>query len=943
VIDHSILLDNPLFQLGQEIVAGKYTLEQALDKAASTKFLTSVTQEHCLEIFDVELHNVYDHEPDLAFIFLSINAKCADKISIADGLRARIFHLYALKLIDKEYFAEAYSYLDKAKKIFSQEGAKHELANCDLNLGKALIGRRQYGRAISILESAQKSFTMDMGIQYFTECNQTMGRAHYLAGNYTKASELFHMASHSFDRTGDEDMATVCRFEMAHALYFAGADKWALEVLDEVLSSSKISENELLFAASHVLKADLAANGSILETLFHVFWPTRTIGEVCFLADEAFHSARPYKKALDYLESAKIIFHQLGEEQEVARCEQKMATIYGVLDDFGEAETLITSALKIFAKYEMFEQANRCFLYRMLAFESEGVWNPAGYQITFNNRLNLYRFDMLWRSFLRQTMYYKRKGQIERARISCQNTVNIIEYMTIAISSEVLRPILLSEAYEVYCEMVNICLEKNDVASAVVYIERAKTFFLSGLVNYRDAAPINASESESRRFQEIRHDIRKKSIKLGEIKDPAEKLVEKVKFDKDLRTKKYIIEKSEELTSGTNAIQDRAISLLEICALMDGKDAALVELFPMRDKTAVFVVHGSQSAVYYIPTMSYTVSDLVERATRLFQQYEAFRSTEGLLRLEARKQWLDLLELILKELYQELFQNISSCLYDKEGKQIVSKIIFIPFNSFHFLPLHAMFTDQKGKRRYLIDDFTVSYAPSVSILSKCYKRKRVNKNDILVAYANPEPTRDLLYAKNEAESLIDLFGDSLSHFSSRATKENIIELSREPSIFHYCGHADFEGLYLHGRSDGSECFGVKDIFKDLYLPNTYLATLSACESGITLPSGVDEFIGIPSAFLYAGAATVVSSLWPVSDISTNLLMRKMYDALREGKGKAESLREAQLWLKDPNMRKEHMELIGDIESNRRWLGTDQPIPDFSDPYYWAGFICSGAE
>jgi CHAT domain-containing protein len=59
----------------------------------------------------------------------------------------------------------------------------------------------------------------------------------------------------------------------------------------------------------------------------------------------------------------------------------------------------------------------------------------------------------------------------------------------------------------------------------------------------------------------------------------------------------------------------------------------------------------------------------------------------------------------------------------------------------------------------------------------------------------------------------------------------------------------------------------------------------------------DEYIGLPSGFLYAGSSSVVSSLWKVNDLSTAFLMIKFYQNLSAGVSVAVSLNQAQLWLK----------------------------------------------
>lgn len=84
-----------------------------------------------------------------------------------------------------------------------------------------------------------------------------------------------------------------------------------------------------------------------------------------------------------------------------------------------------------------------------------------------------------------------------------------------------------------------------------------------------------------------------------------------------------------------------------------------------------------------------------------------------------------------------------------------------------------------------------------------------------------------------------------------------------------------------------------------------LLTLSACETGINERRPGDELIGLVRSLLYAGAPSVVVSLWTVNDLSTRLLMERFYECLRglstEGATqmtKAEALQAAQRYVKN---------------------------------------------
>ncbi|MDI1428302.1 CHAT domain-containing tetratricopeptide repeat protein [Polyangium sorediatum] len=103
----------------------------------------------------------------------------------------------------------------------------------------------------------------------------------------------------------------------------------------------------------------------------------------------------------------------------------------------------------------------------------------------------------------------------------------------------------------------------------------------------------------------------------------------------------------------------------------------------------------------------------------------------------------------------------------------------------------------------------------------------------------------------------------------------------------------------------------------LDLTGTELVVLSACETGLGERAGSEGVRGLRRALVLAGSETQVMSLWQVDDEATRDLMTTYYQKLfREGKGRAEAMRESQLAL----------------------LGR----PDHSHPYYWASFIVSGA-
>jgi CHAT domain-containing protein len=127
--------------------------------------------------------------------------------------------------------------------------------------------------------------------------------------------------------------------------------------------------------------------------------------------------------------------------------------------------------------------------------------------------------------------------------------------------------------------------------------------------------------------------------------------------------------------------------------------------------------------------------------------------------------------------------------------------------------------------------------------------------------------------------------------------------------------------------------------------------LSACQTAVTefrrLP---DEAIGLSTGCLQAGAAGVVSTLWPVADASTALLMVRFYE-LCLGRGgappldPAAALGEAQRWLRDAT-REELARWLQERGALRALLpgftGADGASRPYRAAFYWAPFTFVGA-
>lgn len=192
---------------------------------------------------------------------------------------------------------------------------------------------------------------------------------------------------------------------------------------------------------------------------------------------------------------------------------------------------------------------------------------------------------------------------------------------------------------------------------------------------------------------------------------------------------------------------------------------------------------------------------------------------------------------------------------------------------------------------------------------------------------DPNSIQPLLYSRRELKNLTDIAGAKsvvMSGFAaSRDTLDNL-DLSQY-SVLHFATHGlldpkkpEHSGIFLSmvdttGRPQNG-FITMQDVYR-LHAP-VDLVVLSACRTGLGKDVKGEGLIGLTRGFMYAGASSVVASLWRVDDEATAELMKHFYaNMLQRGMRPAEALRSAQNTLRN--------------------------TPPWQSPHFWAGFILQG--
>ncbi|MEC5408457.1 CHAT domain-containing protein [Paraburkholderia sp. MPAMCS5] len=249
------------------------------------------------------------------------------------------------------------------------------------------------------------------------------------------------------------------------------------------------------------------------------------------------------------------------------------------------------------------------------------------------------------------------------------------------------------------------------------------------------------------------------------------------------------------------------------------------------------------------------------------------------------------------------------------------RLIIVPHEALHYLPFQALH-DGDG---FLIERHAIALEPSASVAVQLAQRQqRIASN--LVAFGNPTitPAFALPGAEAEVQGIAPLFARNEVFLHSAATRVSFRDNAPAGRVLHVATHAEADTLDpLHSSillappgqpADGPDMLLARDIY-NLKLNDVALVTLSACETGLGRIARGDEILGFTRAFFYAGATSLIVSMWPVADESSALTMRMFYAQLTEGREAIDAMRTAQLAvLKNPR---------------------------FSHPFFWAPFDLMG--
>jgi CHAT domain-containing protein/tetratricopeptide (TPR) repeat protein len=527
--------------------------------------------------------------------------------------------------------------------------------------------------------------------------------------------------------------------------------------------------------------------------------------------------------------------------------------------------------------------------------------------------------------------------------------------------TEVGRKAEVGETSRLYARSAYCLLKLEQVDKAVLRLEEGKARLLTEALALADADLDMLSKKQKQAMSEAREAVRLLEAEMRLPSDVPARRID-VELGKLLRDKRLDLNGLVDILRSEHPdFMPTGIDLNGILGLIPKGGALVAPLVTSKGSAVIVIPQGADSVGtdHVVMLDSLTEDDLLELLrgspddtglSGWMGDYFAFCNEKTKATME---QWLEVIEKSTSQLWTMLMAPVHKKLQElnlAEG----APVTLMSQGYLGLLPLHAAWRDVDGKRRAFIDDYTVTYAPSSYSLSISKGRMQDANRQKASLLAVINPTEDLHYTPVEGMAVESLFypDDRETLSGNVATKEAVIEMVPGWTYLHFSCHGLYNwqdvmssGLVLANHN----ILTLSDIISGVNLNTARLVTLSACETGMTdIRQSPDEFIGLPTGFLLAGATGVVSTLWAVSDAATSLLIKHFYqEHLNEGLPPDQALRSAQLWLRDATREElgETYKSITRMSQNEAYrelvMDGDTGDKPYANPYFWAAFTFTG--
>ena len=548
-------------------------------------------------------------------------------------------------------------------------------------------------------------------------------------------------------------------------------------------------------------------------------------------------------------------------------------------------------------------------------------------------------FDMM-------SQIHQKLGNYKKAIQFSQKAISIVDEVPGRYQSDMTKRTHLSDYHGIFQQAVDVLVEASETLDgefnldeAFIASEKAKSkLLLSALTNSRTKSFAGVPKSLIRKEYELAIKIDQNEKKLFEELDKGAARndtaffkcndnILKLRADREKLLKKF----EHEAPNYYKLRYDTDVISIEKTQKLLQKEQALIEYLIGDSVIYTFIITKDQYRVVQI-AKDFPLQEWVDQLQVGLYKYHLLSTKSP----NDYVKYNDTLARASFNLHQRLIGPIESYL--------PKKLILIPDGVINYIPFESLIAkmpENIGDYRsypYMIHKYQIQYCYSATLLEQMRLKRSKRLANKFLGFApafegkespisNFETRRTkmgpLKHNISEVEGIQPIFGGEVV-IGKQAIKSRFLEVCPRYNILHLATHAkanndfgDYSYLLFENSSDSTneERLYASELY-NLEL-NAKMVVLSACETGIGQLERGEGLISLARAFSYAGARSIISSLWTVDDFSTKEMMKSFYQYLKKGQSKDTALRRAKLdYLKNhPN--------------------------DEVHPFYWAGFIPIG--
>ncbi len=803
-----------------------------------------------------------------------------------------------------------------AKKIFEKLGDKQRLGHLEINVGNIYHRQDRFEEGLACYERAYESLLPFRDTEGLAVALYNMAVCLITLNDFPRALATYQRAREMCVQHGMSLLVTQADYNIAYLYYLRGEYSRAIEMLRATRAMCEENRDAHVLALCYLdlseIYLELNLSTEAHDVAHEGYERFRKLGmgyeEAKCQANEAMALSQIGKplRALELFDQARTKF--LREKNLVWPwlIDLYRAIVLYNEGRYFESRRLCIRAASFFDTSFLPGKAVLCQL--LLARLSLQTGDISAAKMECSRALD--RLSSLERPALRFQAEFL-LGQIHEASSdsdgayqSYQRARESLETLRSSLHGEELKIAFMKNRLEVYERLVEICMNRstheNTAEESFSFMEMAKSRSLAELlVHHAQALPESTSGQSGlvRRIREMREELNwyYRRIEIEQLKQdaPSPERIEKLQ-EQALAHENELLRALRDVPASQAVGDDRArVSLDRIRASLPS-DTTLIEYFTVRDQFVAAVL--TQKTLDVVPL---TPISRVVNLLRLFHFQIAKFHIGGDYVHQFQKPLFDSAQAHLHNLYAEVLAPLRNLLCGKH-------LTIVAHGVLHYLPFHALFDGD----RYAIDSFTISYAPSAAVFAFS-QEKTSNASGPPLVMGVPDAQAPLIL--EEARAVAKILPGAELLLGADANENALRKKGAVSRIIHIATHGAFrqDNPMFSSIRLGNSYLSLYDLYQ-LRL-EAELVTLSGCATGLNVVTAGDELLGLVRGLLYAGAHSLLLTLWNVHDLTTAQFMTVFYRRLQDSRARPAALRDAMLELRDR----------------------------FPHPYYWAPFTLIG--